>query len=354
MLRRLRLLGLMTLLLASLAATWQAAREIHDNPALRPIIARSAAEYRAATDRALAQTATTGHMAGLLSARLAESPRNWLALDALLAVAAERGLPLHPTVIDRIEAARAADTSYLSLATECAQCVVDAASCSLNTALICNAPVTLSPVGDVIGLGRQGVNYLTGTEVDDLDLALSAIGLGATALALASGGSSVPLKLGASLLRLSRKMGVMTPALARSLTHMGAAAFDLRALRSGKISDLRHVLRVDAFRPLGAMVQDLATVQTRVGTKGTLHLLTHVDDATDARRLARSAEVLGAKTIGRAEVLGKTRLFRLGLRLSDLTLHLFAGLAGLLAAVTALAAGLAQSLALRMARGLLR
>ena len=76
----------------------------------------------------------------------------------------------------------------------------------------------------------------------------------------------------------------------------------------------------------------------------------HVDDAADARRLARMSEALGPKTLGRIEVLGKARLFRLGLRLSDVARDLFAGLAGLAAA----SVGFAQSAGLRLARRGLR
>ena len=347
--------GLAALLVASLLLTIPPLRAIAADPALRPFIDRGAAEFRTATDRAMAAEATPERLAALIETRLAEDPRNWLALDALLAVAAERTIPLPGDLAARVAAARDTDTGFLATAGSCLACTIHAETCPLTQLLLCNAPVTLSPAGDVIGLGRQGWNYATGAEVDDLDLALSALGLGATTVALLTGGSSLTVKLGASSLRLARKAGVMTGSLTRSLTRIASEAVDIAALRrAGSLDDLGAAFRPAALAPVTDLFANLGRLNRSLGPTETLHYMRYVDDPADAARLARSAEALGPRTLGRIEVLGKTRLFRLGLRLSDTAVRLWSGLAGLLVALTGMGAGLAQSAGLRMLRLLLR
>lgn len=169
--RRLARLALALLLLVSLGGGFLSLRALARDPALHLLVESGAEEYRAAVDAALARRATEGRVAGLLSGYLADSPRDWVALRAVERVAAERGLPLHPTLVGRIEAAWAEDTAPLRLAAGCAACAWDMGNCSLSQGVICNAPVTLSPVGDMLGLARQSGNWWAGAEVDRLDLA---------------------------------------------------------------------------------------------------------------------------------------------------------------------------------------
>jgi tryptophanyl-tRNA synthetase len=99
---------------------------------------------------------------------------------------------------------------------------------------------------------------------------------------------------------------------------------------------------------------DPGRVQGAVGTTRALHLLSYVDDAADARRMARASEALGARTVGRIEVLGKARFLRATMRWSEAAWAVMAGLLGLIASAMALAAGAAQGAGLRALRRLLR
>lgn len=359
MLHRLRQAGLLALLAASLIISLNAGLQLARNPLVRPLVERSAAELQAATDAALARSATEAHIAGLLSGHLAQDPRNWLALDALLAVAAERGLPLHPTLITRIETARAEDTGLLTRITDCATCAWDIGQCSLSQALICNAPITFTTLGDGLCLTREGVNYFSGAEVDRFNTTLCAVGLGAAVVTLASAGTATPLTLpvkeGASVLRLGREMKLLSPRLTGWLTRSADDAIDWNALRAeGAFGDLRRAIKPGALDGIETLAVHLLRLERATGPTEALHLLRYVDTPEDAARLARTAEALGPKTLGRIEVLGKTRLFRLGLRLSDTALHLWSGLAGLLAALTGFGVSAAHTVTTRLARRLLR
>src|SRR3989338_2368349 len=229
--------------------------------------------------------------------------------------------PHPPAVPPPLRGPRADDFSLLSQASACALCAYDPAQCSLSQGMMCQAPVALTPAGDIAGVTRAGVAYVSGDPIDQIDLALSVVGLGATAAVLASGGTSVVVKAGASL---------ATPA------------------RS--VDDIPAAIRADAFAPLTATLSDLERLRAATDATTALHLLPLVDDAKDARSLATAAEALGPRLIGRAEVLGKARLFRTTLRVSETAWMLISGLSGMLMSIAALMGSALQSYLFRRLR----
>ena len=351
MLRRLAKAGLTLCLLLSLAATGLAGLEIARNPLVAPLVDRSRDEIVAATDRLMAQYATPDHVAALIAARLDDRPRNWVALDALDQVAAERGLALPPALLAARDAALAEDSDWLTGIGECARCAYDPGTCTLSNVLVCQVPVALTPLGDIAGIARAGTAAATGREVDEIDLGLSIIGLGATALVLASGGSSALVKVGASTARLARRMNLLSPRLTETGLVTLRRGVDWAALPAVRSSDdLARVVRMDVLAPVVAVVGDMGRIQGAVGTSRALHLLRYVDDAADARRLARASDALGLRTVQRIEVLGKARFLRATVRWSDAARTAMAGFLSLIASLAGFLTGAVQGLGLRVLR----
>ena len=335
---------LLFLLIGSLAMTLRSGLQIADNPALSPIIDRTAAEIAALTDRMMAREATPERLDALITARLAEEPRNWVALQALAEVAEEQGLSL-PVAYQQ---AWEEDSGLMALSGDCLGCIWDISTCSLSAALICKAPILLTPVEDLRGVVKAGADYSMGQTVDQLDLGLSVVGLAATAAIVGTGGTSATIKAGTATIRLARGMGRLSPALTARMA--GAVTDGIRWADLPKVrgtDDAVALLRVEAFRPLADTVTDLGRVADATGPVSALHLLPLVDDAVDARRLARASEALGARTVSRAEVLGKSRLLRATVRISDTAIGLIAGLVGTLISLALMLAGAAQTAVLR-------
>lgn len=335
------------LLVGSLGLSVWSVAQIAENPLLRPFVDRSADEIVAATDRLMAQDATPEKLATILNQRLAERPRNWVALQALAGLYAERGLPLPPPYL----AAWDEDNSLWAQAGECASCAYDPAVCSLSNVLICQVPIALTPIADLSGVTRAGMAYAAGDPVDQIDLALSVVGLGATAAILASGGSSVLVKAGASTAKLARRMGRLSPRLTTLAADSMRVGVDWAALPAARsVDDLRLLVRADAFAPLTAIAADLERLRLATDLPHALHLLPLIDDAADARRLSNAAEALGPRVIARAEVLGKARLLRATVRVSNVTTALIAGFFGLAVWLASALAGLVQGALLRSLR----
>ena len=321
---------------------------IATDPALNAVRAATMDEIVAATDRLLAETATPELLANKIEGRLTERPRNWIALDALTELAIDRALDLPPDLALRVSAAREEDFSLLSQAASCAICTYDAGQCSLSQVFICQAPVALTPVGDVLGVSRAGAAYARGEAIDQVDLALSVVGLGATAAVLVSGGSSGAIKAGASTLKVARQMGRLSPDLvdmAYTAAKTGVSWDRLGDVRS--LADLSATLRPQALGPLTQTIIDLDRVRTATDTTTALHLLPLVGSASDARKLATLAEALGPKVVARAEILGKVRILRTTVRLTSLGWSVMLSLAGLALSLVGLASALGKSLALR-------
>ncbi|NBE06647.1 hypothetical protein [Paragemmobacter ruber] len=335
--------GLTLALVVSLALTLYAGARIWADPALSPYRDAAAREIEATLDRHLADLAPTA-IPDRIAARLAEDPRNWIALDALDALAQERGQTLPPDLRAAFDAARAEDAGFFANAANCAACAYDPAACALSNVFLCHAPIALTPIGDMAAITRGAIAYMAGEAVDRIDVTLAIVGLGATVTVVASGGTSLVAKAGASGLKLARNMGRLSPRLNATLARAATDGVDWMALRrAGSMDDIAASLRADAFAPVVSIAADLERVRAATDTTTALHLLPLVDDATDATRLARAAEALGPRITARAEVLGKSRLLRATVRLTDTAFALIGGLMGLILSAGVLIANALQT-----------
>lgn len=338
-------------LAGSVGLTVWSASAIARDPLLRPILDSTVHQIVATTDRDMARRATPQRLADLIDARLRQQPRNWVALQALMEEARLRDLPMPPATDAAFAAAWDEDSSLRAAVTGCAACAYDPAACTLSNLLICQAPVALTPVGDLAGIARAGVAWSTGGDVDEIDLGLSVLGLGATGLVLASGGASGMVKAGASTAKLARRMDLLSPrltAMAGDAVQRGVDWTALPAVRS--VADLRRAVRAEAFAPLTSILLDLDRLRVATSTPTALHLLPLIDTASDSSRLARAGEALGPRLVARAEVLGKTRLLRATIRVGDTALALIGGMIGMALTIAQLVGGAVQTAVLRALR----
>ena len=287
--------------------------------------------------RELVRHATPAQVAARLDALLAEAPRNWLAIEAVEEIAAERALPLPDDLIAQREAAWEQDSGLWLGATKCARCMWSAAECELSALLICRAPVDLTPVGDIAGVIRGGSNYALGREVDQVEVILSAIGLGAVGLALVTGGSSLTIKAGAGFAKTAKSMNRLPEALTTPLTRAFREGVDWARIGSVRTADdLTRLMRPEVLRPAVAILDDTGRLTRNTSVLAGLHLMKHVDSPKDMAALARASDALGPRTVGTLEILGKSRVLRATMRLADEVWSLVAGLAGMLAALVGL------------------
>ncbi|WP_282026018.1 hypothetical protein [Limimaricola cinnabarinus] len=312
-----RLLAVLPLGLTALAL----ALLLSQNPFAAPYLERGTEAVALELRAALAREVTPDwYVAGMDRALLAED------LDAMRMIAAtgaRHGIAPSPALLGRMQALEARETGALAAARDCAVCAADITACPRVALLaMCGVTVEMTPLGDLNALRRAGQAAIAGEEIDRIEVALAGVGLGATGLVLASGGTSATVKVGATALRLARRMGKVSEGFAAELRRLSDVGFrpdrldDLALGRVGidEVADAAKLARVDE------LASDLGHVAAKTSLTDAVLMLEHVDDAADARRLARLSDAAGPETRATLDILGKGRAFRALVRLSDLAI----------------------------------
>jgi hypothetical protein len=336
------LVGLLVLSLVWSGWSWW---RLASSPIGAWMVERAEEQLAAVYVRALHRAATPEALGAAITRHLDNAPRNWVALDALSDLAVEQGITLSPDVQTALTIARAQDHSFAAGTLSCAACAYDLRACGLGPELVCGVGVNLTVAGDVLSLARESAAFLRGHPVDQVDVVLSFVGLGATALIIATGGTSYTLKAGAGFVKVAHRTGRLAPDVTRVFTRAFREGVDWgRLARGGKVAD---AARMDALRPALALADDLGAMQMRLGTGAALHVLRHAETVSDVRALTRASRALGPRSVAALEVLGKSRVLRLGLRWADEVWQILAGLGAALSAFGSL-------LGARVLRGLRR
>lgn len=347
MIRRVAALSLMIALALNAAlAVWA----LSQNPFAQPFVARSEAAARGAIDRALAARATPDWLAAQAEDALADE--DFDRLGVYLDLANDRNIALPPDLLRRVQAAEEARSGLWAQAKSCAACAYDIRLCPTIAEIgACALPVEITPLGDLNALRRAATDWAAGNDIDELDAGLGLIGLAATGAVIVTGGTSATAKIGATALRVGRRMGAVGT---RLTAHMAGLTRGLvrwgelpHALRTGTLDTALDAARWTRLRHVAA---DFGTVAERTSTSEALVLLKHVDTPEDLSTLARLSTVEGGRTRHVLEALGKPRTFRLLHRVADVTLLAI----GLVALVLSQLASLALHLLLRALRRLAR
>ena len=246
------------------------------------------------------------------------------------------------------------DSGVLAAAGSCFSCLWDSSSCELNLALICRAPVDLTPIGDVSTIITESSNYMFGYEVDQLDLILAVVGLTATIIVPLTGGTSAYVKVGAAILKMAKGMGKLWPGIMRLLGITFRRAVDWGQVSQASIRhfsrDASRAIRPAAIRPLVRLSNSIGEIYSGVGTLHTLQLIRYIDDVPQARRVALLSRTTTTRSTGYIEFLGKSRVLRVVLKWADEVYTLIAGILAVIYSFFCLVAHVALTRSLRMAR----
>lgn len=340
-----------------LIAGWNA-WTLLSNPLVGLTVERTTDEIAARLDAALAREATPERMGERLDALLAAEPTDWSRIEAVVEMADARGVALPPETMAAVEAARSEDLAPTRMAMACAACIWDFDACTFANVFYCRVPVELTSAGDLASVARESVHYAKGEEVDEINLLLSTVGLGAVVIAPVVGGSSLSLKVGASLTKTAYRMGALGAGVLADGARAARRAIDWDMLARSRpglwLDDLGKAVRPKAFRPIADFFRHVETMRGAMGARWTLFVLRKADSPGDVRKMSAVAKAGKAKTPGALEMLGSKRLLRLAVRFSDEALELAATVLSAAFAVLMLPFALGKSLALRGLRRLTR
>jgi hypothetical protein len=192
----------------------------------------------------------------------------------------------------------------------------------------CVVATDMTGVGDVRDLVGEGGNYLEGKPVNYFTLGIATVGLGLTASTIASVGSTLPVRAGASFVKAMSKLGKFPPKLAGEIGVALSKSVDTAALaetvnlaREFRLGEMQRPL-ARIFNPRGvAVVSDLATDFGTIGRVGGVRAMKlsaeAADDVQDVKVMARLADRYQNRYLAVIKLLGHGAL-----RLADLMLTL--------------------------------
>lgn len=325
-------------------------------PFAAPLVEQSAAQINAQITRAMAREVTLDWLLPRLEN--AKMEQDLIQMDVLLGLARDHGVDLPDTMQDEIAEMKEPASGLFARAMACGVCALDITQCTtLRQIGSCALPFEMTPAGDVNALRRAGLAYARGDTVDNWDAGLALVGLGATGTIMVTGGTSGPVKIGTTLLRSARRIGSLTPAFTRNLGDMLRIPVEwsrLHAFIAGR-APLEDVTDVARLAPLQAVAADLGRIRRNTSTAEALVLMRYVDSPAEAAGLARVSDALGPKTRSAFEVLGKSRVLRATVRLSDLAIAAALAIYAFVLHIVLAAAQFCGNLCLRAVRhGLMR
>lgn len=181
----------------------------------------------------------------------------------------------------------------------------------------------LTVVGDVRDIISEGGKAAVGEDYSQFLLALAAVGLAAEGAMLATGGGSLTVKMGVSVLKVAKRTGNLTTAFATRILRLSRAAARPAgrgvevASAGGRIGDLalapaartagglsRTAARAELGRALGAVT----TAADNAGPANTVRMMRFVRTTADAEELATFTSRFGRRSRVVAELTGKTTL----------------------------------------------
>jgi hypothetical protein len=293
--------------------------------------------------RALARLAVNGTSSGQIEKKLAEAldavPRDWVVIDSLEEIASTRGDSLSPQLAQKLETARAEDHSLQQQALSCAKCAWDVALCDGLDILTCRLPIELTSVGDLQGVWQAGDAYIRGEEIDKVDATLSVVGLGATAMTVASLGAgspaTLPVKVGASTIKLVRNAGKLPLWMQRELLTAATKGINWKMLSQVRsIGGLKMAISGPALQPAIDSAKHVGSTLSQAGPAQTVYILENTSNALELRKIASVSKTYKNQTVGYLKVVGKSKLVRATMRYSD---EVYGMVVGLIGVVTSLA-----------------
>lgn len=201
---------------------------------------------------------------------------------SLLALADARGVALPPATRAQVEQAQAAAAARRG--SDAWEGFLTGAA--PNEAALAGAlAADLSGFGDIRDIGVQAGNYLTGQDVDPLLTGLSAAGLGVTAATLASAGLALPARSGLSVVKVAKRAGKLSPALARDVAALAVRTAEKQGARAAALE-------------LGTLGSDVAVIGGKAGYRAALATLNTAKSAREVGVMARLSERFGKATRG--------------------------------------------------------
>lgn len=284
------------------------------NPITHVVAEASMEEVNYQLDKLLLEIADEKTIEAKLNEALAQTPRKWETIELYLDYIAEQNYMISEETLQLAESLKDDDSGFWQSSVQCFECMHSPETCPMNWAQSCNIAVEFTPVGDVRSLYGEYDNWSNDREIDQLNVGLSVLGLGATVAAVGTMGGSLAIKGGAAFLKTAKNAKKLNPRMIKFLNESSTGLIDFSKVPSNWMtspSSLNRAIDPDKMATLSKFAENLYDVQNIAGIPRTLKYLDRIDHAHDAEKLARLTKMSKTKPFVAMELTSKGRLFKI-------------------------------------------
>lgn len=173
----------------------------------------------------------------------------------------------------------------------------------------------LTVVGDVRDLTNEGTKLVKGEPYDDIVLGVAAVGVVLSASQVLSVGSSTPLKVGASVVKVAKKTGKLSKSFLKFISSKLTKTVDVKLLKKvdfSNISKMESSLGAVAknlnFTHLEKLFGDINIINKNTSVVDTVSLMKYVDKEKDLNKMVKLSKKYKGNTKAVLKVLGKGAL----------------------------------------------
>ncbi len=170
-------------------------------------------------------------------------------------------------------------------------------------------------VGDLRDLSKEGSKFVVGKEYDKFTLGISALGLALSASQIFTVGSSSPLKIGVSIIKLAKKSGKLTKSFLNIISSKLSKAVNFQALKKIDFTSIQKLRASSAafvktinFSYIDKLFIKVNKLRNNTSSMDAVYLLKYVDNEKDLSKVVKLSKKFGKNTKGVIKVLGKRAL----------------------------------------------
>ena len=348
----LRFFRLASILISSAIIAWST-WQIVGNRAGQLLVERSVDEISLAYTKLINRELSQIALEQRIQQELLVGDRNWMLLQSLRDISVQQDYQLSQQTEDLWSIASSEDHSLLNSSKDCMLCMWSSKACESSAAMACGLALNFTPIGDVGGLARASVAFANGEDIDEIDVALSAVGIGATVVVFTpAAAAGVSTKIGAGFLKFANLTRSIPQPILRALRSAAKEGVDWAKLRTSKsVADVSQSLRPHVIAPIRESAESLGRIKSNTGANQALHLLQSADSIAELKQIARATEALESKTSGYIALFGKNRILRITVRVADEVYYMLTGIFGLFVSIFFGLIQLALDRALRRIKG---
>ena len=166
--------------------------------------------------------------------------------------------------------------------------------------------------GDLRDLSTEGSKFASNQPYDEIVLGMSAIGIGLTASQLLSAGSTTPLKISASIVKVAKKMKYLSRSFVTIVSSKLSKAINFKRLKKVDFSSIESIKKAsktiaksldDSF--IRKAFKNIDTIKSNTSVADTIGLLKYVDDPKDLQKVANVSKKYKTNTKAVFKILGK-------------------------------------------------